>query len=381
MQLIINVGNKVATYQKRHGDLVCGNSDYTVKFVFDAEWDAYEQKTARFIWNGGYHDVDFTGNICAVPIITGTFVLEVGVFAGELKTTTSAIIPCRKSILCSEAQPSVENDHYYANEAKEAAKRAEEIANEAKEAAKRAEEIAYGRDSFRVATVEETLGFAEPFVRFEAVGNDDTEIPEGVKHCAFVEKIYGKMCFDDCTYPDGYLRHSHLNPPTQIALDNGVTIPLPTDLKQFGASEYDYIFFEGGKAFYHQGSRWDDEYENPTYKEGESKITDEYEHGTLIALAEPIITDISDVFSFDGFIDTTDATKITVTSKYNGEFDLAAQIPDGYTAYGFDCSYAVGGVKLKMEKVYTDNTKIGGIDAALDAIIAIQESLIGGDAV
>ena len=40
MQLNINVVNKVATYQQRNGDIVCGNSDYTIKFTFDAEWGA-----------------------------------------------------------------------------------------------------------------------------------------------------------------------------------------------------------------------------------------------------------------------------------------------------------------------------------------------------
>ena len=51
-----------------------------------------------------------------------------GVYAGDLNTTTPATIGCKTSILCSSATPSTENDRKYANEAKEAAERAEAAA-------------------------------------------------------------------------------------------------------------------------------------------------------------------------------------------------------------------------------------------------------------
>lgn len=62
--------------------IVCGNSDYAVVFDFDAEWDAYEVKTARFIWGGTYTDVAFTGNECPVPVILDAVSVLVGVYAG-----------------------------------------------------------------------------------------------------------------------------------------------------------------------------------------------------------------------------------------------------------------------------------------------------------
>ena len=104
--LHVIVADKIATYQKRDGEIVCGNSDYQVKFAFDSEWDAHSLKTARFIRDGGaYEDKVFTGNVCPVPILKNTISVSVGVFAGNLSTTTPAVIGCRKSILCDEGVP------------------------------------------------------------------------------------------------------------------------------------------------------------------------------------------------------------------------------------------------------------------------------------
>ena len=79
--------------------IVCGNSDYVAVFDFDAEWDAYETKTARFIWGGTYTDVAFAGNECPVPVIPDAVSVLVGVYAGELHTTTAAAVGVRRSIL------------------------------------------------------------------------------------------------------------------------------------------------------------------------------------------------------------------------------------------------------------------------------------------
>lgn len=99
--LHIIVSNKQAIFSRREGGVVCGNADYQIEFHFDAEWRAYETKTARFIWNGKSKDVVFNGSVCPVPIVANTTTLEVGVFVENLSTTTSAIIPCNKSILCN----------------------------------------------------------------------------------------------------------------------------------------------------------------------------------------------------------------------------------------------------------------------------------------
>lgn len=82
---------------------VCENSDYTVKFDFDDDWRSQKYKTARFIWNDKYEDVVFEGDECSLPIVSDTYCLKVGVFAGDLQTTTPAIIVMKKSILCGSA--------------------------------------------------------------------------------------------------------------------------------------------------------------------------------------------------------------------------------------------------------------------------------------
>ena len=84
--------------------IVCGNSNYKITFTFDNEWGAYQEKTARFtfIRDGivKYIDVLFSGTSCTAPILSNIERVNIGVYAGDLKTTTGAEIRCRKSILC-----------------------------------------------------------------------------------------------------------------------------------------------------------------------------------------------------------------------------------------------------------------------------------------
>ena len=98
------------------GDIVyiCGNSDYIIRFDFDAEWDAYGVKTARFVHNGTYTDVVFTGEQCAMPVIHKAYGIFVGVYAGDLRTTTPAHIPSAASILSTDGTPEAPPDDVYA---------------------------------------------------------------------------------------------------------------------------------------------------------------------------------------------------------------------------------------------------------------------------
>lgn len=130
--LHVTIQNKIATYQKRDGDIVCGNSDYQIEFIFDSEWDAEEKKTARFIWNGDYYDQEFTGNTCPVPVIKNASKVEVGVYAGDLETTTSAEIGCLASILCKGGAPHPESGQHYTAEAVAAAEAAKASEDKAK---------------------------------------------------------------------------------------------------------------------------------------------------------------------------------------------------------------------------------------------------------
>lgn len=85
-------------------EIVCGNSDYTAIFDFDAEWVAFPQKTLRTVWRdtetGRLVHVDtlFTGNSATLPPVWRTNQALVGVYAGDIHTTTAAWIPCTACI-------------------------------------------------------------------------------------------------------------------------------------------------------------------------------------------------------------------------------------------------------------------------------------------
>lgn len=130
--LKVQVTDKVATYLTRQGDIVCGNSDYKIQFVFDDEWSALPNKTAHFTWNGHHEDVEIdANNQAAVPFLVRTLGLKVGVYSGDISTTTAAFIKCRYSARCEETTATEENDKRYENLAKEHADRAEKAADTA----------------------------------------------------------------------------------------------------------------------------------------------------------------------------------------------------------------------------------------------------------
>ena len=108
----IKIRNKVA--KGEYAVIVCDNSDYTAVFDFDAEWDEYTRKTARFVYGGKYTDVVFSGNECAVPVIQDTRAVTVGVYAGDLHTTTPAYFACVPSILFGNGIPADPTPEVYA---------------------------------------------------------------------------------------------------------------------------------------------------------------------------------------------------------------------------------------------------------------------------
>ena len=99
IEIIVN--NKIAV-APADAFIVCGNSEYKLKFTFDAEWTGKNKKVARFIFGGKYIDANFEGDTCKGVIITDTREVIIGVYAddGELATTTGARIACKKSVLC-----------------------------------------------------------------------------------------------------------------------------------------------------------------------------------------------------------------------------------------------------------------------------------------
>lgn len=79
--------------------IVSGNSDYNVKFDFDDEWQAHNNKIGVFAYNrcGEWQSekVLFEGDTCPVPALHGVRSVWIGVTAGDVRTSTPADVPCR----------------------------------------------------------------------------------------------------------------------------------------------------------------------------------------------------------------------------------------------------------------------------------------------
>jgi hypothetical protein len=105
----VQVKNRVA-WTGWGGYIICGNTDYTVTFTFDEEWGEATAKTARFKFRTEegmrYTDQPFTGDTVAVPMLSNIREVEVGVYVGDLNTTTGATIRCVPSILCGSGEQS-----------------------------------------------------------------------------------------------------------------------------------------------------------------------------------------------------------------------------------------------------------------------------------
>lgn len=115
MDHVINIAVKNKYAQLISGEYICGNSDFTVVFDFDEEWADLITKTARFITDAGETvDVLFDGDTCGVPVLLKAHKIFVGVYAGDLKTSTPAYVPARKSILCDAGTPRPQTPDIYA---------------------------------------------------------------------------------------------------------------------------------------------------------------------------------------------------------------------------------------------------------------------------
>ena len=110
----ISVRDKIAVNMS-DVSYTCGNSDFVINFDFDAEWDEFAVKTARFIKDDRtYQDQVFQGNECPVPVLYNTNKVRIGVFAGDLHTSTPAIVKANKGILCGNGSPEAPSEDVYA---------------------------------------------------------------------------------------------------------------------------------------------------------------------------------------------------------------------------------------------------------------------------
>lgn len=108
MNINITIANKHCTVEGAPV-IVCGNSDYTLQLTLDDDWGKDTSKTARFVYvqrgEVKHQDVVFSGSTVEVPVLSDTREVKVGIYEGNLQTTTPAIIPCQPSILCGSGKP------------------------------------------------------------------------------------------------------------------------------------------------------------------------------------------------------------------------------------------------------------------------------------
>lgn len=100
-QIQIQVTNKIATLVNPYDYLLTYNSEYQIHFTFDAEWNTAEHftKTARFWYSGQFIDIIFDGDIVTVPILAEAKKCLIGVYSGNLRTTSPCMVPVQCTIL------------------------------------------------------------------------------------------------------------------------------------------------------------------------------------------------------------------------------------------------------------------------------------------
>lgn len=100
----ITVAHKVAVSDTQ--SIVCDNSDYTVHWTLDEDWSAYDTKTMRTIYmDGTFEDKVFNGDTIALPVCTVPGVVQIGLFAGDIRTSRVAIMRALPSVRSAAGAP------------------------------------------------------------------------------------------------------------------------------------------------------------------------------------------------------------------------------------------------------------------------------------
>ena len=111
-EIKIKVRDKCA---EGEGVVICNNSDYTVVWDLDGEWEPYSARTMRVnLADGTYQDVVFTGDNAALPVLTASGWVSVGLYAGDLHTSRAARLLALSSVLTPGGSPAAPAEDVYA---------------------------------------------------------------------------------------------------------------------------------------------------------------------------------------------------------------------------------------------------------------------------
>ena len=114
----IDIANKIAK-PRGSQQIILGNNDYSIKFYFDSQWSAYTYKTIELsmlsVKTGMLQkkEILFSGDTVDLPEILNTRQISVNVYAGDIRTSSSAIISCTGDIdPTNNPHPNPEPDVY-----------------------------------------------------------------------------------------------------------------------------------------------------------------------------------------------------------------------------------------------------------------------------
>ena len=111
-EINIKVRDKCA---EGEGVVICNNSDYTVVWDLDNEWEPYSTRTMRVnLADGTYQDVVFTGNTAALPVLSTPGWASVGLYAGDLHTSRAADLRVLPSVTTPGGAPADPAEDVYA---------------------------------------------------------------------------------------------------------------------------------------------------------------------------------------------------------------------------------------------------------------------------
>lgn len=112
----VTVRNRIATAQ-RWQCIICGNSDYIVDFDLDDEWNDMPNKVAVFVTNTRgnirHERVLFDGSTCGIPVLRGVNIVDIGIEAGDIRTTTPAHVKCEACIADNAGLPQEPENNIY----------------------------------------------------------------------------------------------------------------------------------------------------------------------------------------------------------------------------------------------------------------------------
>ncbi len=173
-RLTIAVRNKVP-YVSFGDYIVSDNTDCEVFFDLDSDWDGLAYKTARVIMDGVPIDIAFTGNSLTLPRLPASLrEFKIGLYAGELKTTSAAEVRIVPSIIDQTGSISAHEAAELARVRAEAEREAAEAARAQAEAARsEAESLRNRNEQGRIAAETERQN-----AELTRIGNENTRISQ-----------------------------------------------------------------------------------------------------------------------------------------------------------------------------------------------------------